>query len=77
MNTKFLGLQIDNHINCKNDIEQMIPKLSGSCYAIKLMVPLSNINTLKSIHYAYFHSVIKYGIIFFFGGGGEGFHFTK
>ena len=55
-----------DHINCKNDIEQMISKLSGSCYAIKLMVPLNNINTLKSIYYAYFHSVCKYGI--FFGG---------
>jgi hypothetical protein len=53
-----------DHINCKNDIEQMISKLSGSCYAIKLMVPLSNINTLKSIYNASFHSVCKYGIIF-------------
>jgi hypothetical protein len=64
VNTKFFGLQIDDHINCKNDIEQMIPKLNGSCSAVKLMVPLSNINTLKSIYYAYFHSVIKFGIIF-------------
>ena len=30
VNTKFLGLQIDNHINWKNHIEQMIQKLSGS-----------------------------------------------
>jgi len=27
-NTTFLGLQIDNHINWKNHIEEMIPKLS-------------------------------------------------
>ena len=42
----------------------MIPKLSGTCYAIKLMVHISNINTLRSIYCAYFHSVIHYGIIF-------------
>jgi hypothetical protein len=30
VNTKFLGLPIDNHINWKNHIEQMIPKLSGA-----------------------------------------------
>jgi len=29
--TKFLGLQTDNHINCKNHTEQIISKLSGAC----------------------------------------------
>jgi hypothetical protein len=28
------------------------------------MVHISNINTLKSTYYAYFHSIIKYGTIF-------------
>ena len=28
-----------------------------------LMVRISNINTLKSIYYAYVHSVLKYGIL--------------
>ena len=64
MSTKFLCLQIDNHINWKNHIEQMIPKLSGACYAIRSMVHISNINTFKSIYSAYFRSVIKYKIIF-------------
>jgi hypothetical protein len=30
VNTKFLGLQIDNHLNWKNHIDQMVPKLSGA-----------------------------------------------
>jgi len=66
VNTKFLGLQIDNHINWKNHIEQMIPKLSGACYeyAVQSMVHIGNIHTLRSIYYAYFHSIIKYGIKF-------------
>jgi hypothetical protein len=34
VNTKFLGLQVDNHINWKNNTEQMIPELHGACYAI-------------------------------------------
>jgi hypothetical protein len=50
--TKFLGLLTDNHINWKNLVEQMIPKLSSACYALRLMVHISNINTLKSIHNA-------------------------
>jgi len=64
VNTKFLGLQIDNNINWKNRIEEMIPNLIGTCYAVRSMVHISNINTLKTIYYADFHSVIKYGIIF-------------
>jgi hypothetical protein len=31
VNTKFLDLQIYNHLNRKNRTEQMIPKLSGAC----------------------------------------------
>jgi NADH:ubiquinone oxidoreductase subunit H len=43
--------------------DQMIPKLSAACYAVRSMFHISNINTLKSIYFAYFHSIIKYGII--------------
>ena len=42
----------------------MIPKVSKACYASMAIVRISNINILKSIYYAYFHSIIKYGIIF-------------
>ena len=43
----------------------MISKLSGACYAVRSMIRISNvnINTLKSIYYTYYHSIIKYGII--------------
>jgi len=56
----------------------MIPKVSRPCYAIRLMVCISNINTLKSIHYTYFHSIIliKYGIIFWGNSSNNGKIFT-
>ena len=59
VNTKLLHLQIDDHINLKNNIEQIITTLSGACYAVRLVVHISNIDTLKSVYYAYFPSVIK------------------
>jgi hypothetical protein len=62
VNMKCLGLQIDNHLNWKDHDEQMVPKLSAECYAVRSMVHINNINTLKSIYSAYFHSVIKYEI---------------
>jgi len=49
VNIKFIGLKIDNHINWKNHIEEMIPKLSAACYAIRSMVHISNINTFISV----------------------------
>jgi hypothetical protein len=63
VNTKFLVLQTDNHINLKNHIEEIIANLSTVYHAIRSMVRISNINTLRSIYYAYFNSSTKYGII--------------
>jgi len=64
VNTKFLGVQTEKHPNWTNSIEKMIPKLSGANYAVRSLVNISSINTLKSIYSAYFHFVIRYGIIF-------------
>jgi hypothetical protein len=47
VNTKFLALQIDNHINWKNHTEEMIHEFSGACYAVRFMVYMSNIDTTQ------------------------------
>jgi hypothetical protein len=62
--TKFLLLQIGNHLKWKNHIDWLVPKLSRACYAVRSMLHVSNTDTLKIIHFAYFHSLMKYGIIF-------------
>jgi hypothetical protein len=54
------GCFVCHYQNIEQRKLQMIPKLSGASYAIRSLVQISNINTLKSIYYAYFHSVIKY-----------------
>jgi hypothetical protein len=41
VNTKCLGLQIDNHIHWKNHIEETIPKLSGAGYVVRSMVHIT------------------------------------
>jgi hypothetical protein len=35
INKKLLGLQIDKHLNWKNHIDLMIPKLGRECYAVR------------------------------------------
>jgi hypothetical protein len=54
----------DNLLNWKNHIDQLAPKLSGACYSVKSMLHVSSIDTLKSIYFANFHTLMKYGIIF-------------
>jgi hypothetical protein len=64
VNTKFLGIHLDNHLNWKDHTDQIIPKLSAACYTIRQMYHFVNQHTLKSIYFTYFHSFVKYGIIF-------------
>jgi hypothetical protein len=63
VNAKFLGLLTDNHFNWKY-IDLVIPKLSRACYAIRSMFCISSTDTLKLISFAYFHSIMNYGMIF-------------
>jgi hypothetical protein len=35
VNRQCLGLQIDNHLNWKNYIYQLVPKLNAACYAVR------------------------------------------
>jgi hypothetical protein len=64
VNTKFLSLQIDNHLILTNYIDKLIPKLSEACYAVRSVCHIINADTLKSVYFAYFHSTMKYGIMF-------------
>jgi hypothetical protein len=62
-NMKFLDLKIDNHLNWTNHIDKLIPMLSAACYAVMSVCHVVNIDTLKSVYLACFHSTIKCGII--------------
>jgi hypothetical protein len=43
---------------------QLISELSGVCFAVRSVLYTSNIDTLKSDCFAYFHCIRKYQIIF-------------
>jgi hypothetical protein len=63
VNLKFLGIHINNYLNWKNHIDQIVPKLSAACYMVRQMYHICNNNTLKSVYFAYIHSIASYGII--------------
>ena len=62
--TEFLGLELDTTVNWKNHINKISPKLSNACYLIRRMCLSCHINTLKMVYFAYFHSIMEFGIIF-------------
>ena len=67
--TKILGMQIDSHLNCKCRIDQILSKLSTAGFVIRQLFHVLNLKTLQMTHFAYFHSVIRYGIIFWGNAG--------
>jgi hypothetical protein len=61
---KFLDTTVDNTLSWKQHIDTIIPKLNKACFIIRrLKLYLSNY-ALKMVYYAFFHSVMSYGLIF-------------
>jgi hypothetical protein len=64
--TRFLGLIIDSTFPWKDHIVELTLKLNKACYAIRAIKPCMSLDVLKIIYFSYVHSVMLYGIIFFF-----------
>ena len=61
---KFLCITIDNTLSWKKHIDTITPKLNKACYIIRgSKLYLSN-DVLKTVYYAFFHSEMSYGLIF-------------
>ena len=60
----FFGVQIDNNLNWKCYTDQILPKLSTAGFVIRQLFYVLKLKTLRMAYFAYFHSVIRYGIIF-------------
>ena len=55
---------LDNLLTWKIHIKSIIMKLNTACYIIRRSKQFLNIDTLKMIYFAYFHSIMSYGLIF-------------
>jgi hypothetical protein len=75
-NTKFLGLELDERLNWKIHIKKILPKLSGACYVIRRLHSSCDIATLRMVYFAYFHSIMEYGIMFW-GASSESLYSAK
>jgi len=63
-NVKFLGTYIHSSINWSCHIEYIIAKLSSACYIMRSITPFMSLNTLKTIYYSYFNTIISYSLPF-------------
>jgi hypothetical protein len=63
-NIKFLGLVIDSTLSWKEHISQRAIKMSSAGYAIRALALIMSQKSLLMTYYAYAHSIMSYGIIF-------------
>ena len=63
-NTKFLGLIIDDSLSWKAHIDQMMSKLSTARFVIRTIQSIMSPETSRMVYFAYIHSIMSYGIIF-------------
>jgi len=61
---KFLGVTMNNTLYWNNHIDLLMKKLSTTCYMIRNAKTYMSALSLKVIYYAFFHSAMGYGIIF-------------
>jgi hypothetical protein len=65
--TKFLGMHVSKHMAWNTHIMSFSSKLNKACYMIKSLRGAMSPLVIKSIYFAYFHTHLKYGLIFWGG----------
>lgn len=60
----FLGLQFNENLDWESHINSLCGKLNSVCYSIRIISNYLNDRTLKTLYFANFESVVRYGIIF-------------
>lgn len=61
---KFLGIWIDRKLTWAPHINELSKKLSSATYAIKKIKELGGKAAARDTYFAYFHSLMTYGVIF-------------
>ena len=59
-----LCLTLDYTFSLSSHIARICNKLRSACYILKILKPNLTTQNLKAIYFAYFHSIMSYGIIF-------------
>jgi hypothetical protein len=60
----FLGLTIENNLCWRSHVDLLLPKLSKISFAIRTIKSYMSQVALLMVYHAYFHSILRYGVIF-------------
>jgi hypothetical protein len=61
---KLFSITVDNTLTWKQHIDTIIPKLNNACYIIRSSKLYLSHAALKIMYYAFLHSVMSCGLIF-------------
>jgi hypothetical protein len=61
---KFLGLHVDRHLSWETRLNCLLSKLGTVCFIMRKLSHVLNIESLRVVYFAYFQSVILYGLVF-------------
>ncbi|CAH2234017.1 jg9919 [Pararge aegeria aegeria] len=61
--TVFLGMTLDCKLQWGTHIDTLAGKLSSAAYAVRKIRQISDVETARLVYFAYFHSVMSYGIL--------------
>ena len=59
----FLGLILEDSLSWKKHTEYVTGKVCSACYVLQKIRAVVSQDTLKTIYFAHFHSILSYGII--------------
>jgi len=63
INSKSVGLIIDDSLSWKAHIDQMMSKLNSACFVIQTIHAIMSQETLRMVYFAYIHSIMSHVII--------------
>jgi hypothetical protein len=69
--TKFLGIHVPEILKWNSHVQSLASKLSKVSFMIKSLEEILSPNMIRNIYFAKFQSLLRFGILFWGGLGGE------
>lgn len=61
-NVKFLGVELDSRFSWVNCVDKIVKRLNSACFQMMILKNIIDLRTRIIVYYAYFFSIVQYGI---------------